>query len=156
MRFATLLLPLALLLTSCTKKSSSGKADKIVFGTFYGMCAGNCVRIYQVDATTLQKDDSVKYPDGAWTYNFNGTTMLSADKFNIAKDLLNQVPSELLNNNNKMYGAPDSHDQGGVYIQIIKGTEKRRFRIDFDNSSDQSAELITFKNKVADIVNKLK
>ena len=155
MRIVTLLLPVVFLLTSCTKKKDPVSVDKLVFGAFYGMCPQNCVHIYQVDATTVQKDDSVKHPDGDWTYNFNGTTTLSNDKFSVAKGLLSQVPAELLSANNKTYGAPDSHDQGGMYILIEKGTEKRRFRIDFDNSSDQSTELIAFKNKVADVINKL-
>jgi hypothetical protein len=139
----------------CSKKKDTVSTDKLVFGTFHGMCLANCVRIYQVDGNTLQKDDSADHVDVSWTYNFKGTSTLSADNFNMAKGLLDQIPAELLINNNKTYGSPDSHDQGGVFVVVEKGSEKHRFRIDFDDSPDQSAELVQFKNKIAEVVGKL-
>lgn len=157
MRLSLLLLVSSLfLLSSCRHTSTNAKARKLVFGTYYGMCFGNCVNIYQLTETSLAKDDSAKYNTLSWTYNFTTTQVLDVSKFNKAKDLLNQVPSEMLVNNNKTYGCPDCHDQGGIFVMIENGSAIIRLSLDRDNTSDQSVEVIAFKDKLIAVIDQLK
>ncbi len=146
-----------LLLGSCDNKPPQpAKAETLVFGTYYGMCAGNCVNIYQLTNNSLAKDDSAKYPSIAMNYSFIVKSVLPQSKYDVAKKLLNEIPAELYKAGNKTYGCPDCHDQGGLYIQIKSGTANLQYMIDCDNTSDQSAEVLAFKNKVADVIQQLR
>ena len=64
-------------------------------------------------------------------------------------------PAELLNSDNKKYGCPDCHDQGGVYIEIIEGNESRKFVLDPVDTDDQSEEIVTFKKAVQGVLDRL-
>lgn len=148
-----LLLPFMLFLGSCDNKPPQpAKAETLVFGTYYGMCAGNCVNIYQLTGTSLSKDDSADYPALGVNYSFSVKSVLPPSKYNMAKKLLYDIPAELLTIGDKTYGCPDCHDQGGLYIQIKSGPAIMRYMIDFDNTNDQSSEVIAYKKKVADVI----
>lgn len=149
------MVPALFILCSCRHTTENSKVQKLVFGSYYGMCLSNCVHIYQLTETSLAKDDSAQYSTLSWTYNFTTTQVLDVSKFNKAKDLLNQVPSELLVNNNKTYGCPDCHDQGGIFIMIENGSAIIRVRLDRDNTSDQSPEVVAFKQKVISVLDQL-
>ncbi len=114
------------------------------------------MNIYTLDWSRLQKNDSAQYPSLSLTYELHPTRTLSTDKFIAAKGLLYSVPKELLTNNNVTYGDPDGHDQGGIYVEFYQGKTKQRFLIDNDNTADQSAELISFKQKISDLMIKLR
>ena len=139
---------------SCDRKHPPVQttSNALIFGTFYGFCAGNCVKMYRLDNAALYKDDSVKYTTLNWAYSFQNTRLMAKDKYEIARPLLRDVPTELYAGDEKTYGAPDSHDQGGVYIAIVNGATVRRFKLDFDDTPDQSAALIAFKHKIATVV----
>ena len=152
-----LLLPvfaLSVTLQSCHPQppTRNGQADRVVFGTFYGECGGDCVDIFAADKTSLREDEAASYSSISWVYTFSGTTMLPPAKHAIAVSLLDGIPPELLTATNVQYGAPDSHDQGGIYLLLEKGGVCRRFTIDHDSTADQSAALLTYKRRVHDVL----
>ncbi len=144
-------MPVLFLLGSCKRdkdRYDENTVDRLVFGTYYGFCDSNCVNIYQLDNSTLGKDDSAKYGALTWAYQFTTTRLMAKTKADMAKPLLTQVPKELLSNGSITFGAPDSHDQGGVYLIVKTIGGIYRFKLDPDNTPDQSAEVVAFKQKL--------
>ncbi len=158
MKFSFLLLVPIVLLAGCCKHNQqhNTRVERLVFGTFYGECAGNCVNIYSLDRLTLQKDEYAAYPSLDPAYVITPTSTMSVAKFNAAKHLLFEVPAELLPLSSNTYGAPDSHDQGGMYVEVYQGATRQRFMIDNENTADQSAALITFKEKIDSVMRLLR
>jgi hypothetical protein len=141
---------------ACKKQEHTVAVQQLTFGTFHGMCPGGCNYEYVLNGTTLQRADSVTYDATTGGYTYKSLTQLSTDKYALSKDLLTTVPEQLTTNTSKTYGAPDTHDQGGVYIELNAGGATRRFRIDMDNTNDQSITLQTFKQRVNDITEQVR
>jgi len=146
-----LLVPVLMLSASC-KKEKLSTADKMTFCSAYGMRATNEVVMYEVDRVSLRKDDHARFVGGLV---FSNMQIMPQDKYMIAKDLLDNVPKELISSNNRTFGSPGSHDQGGYVVIIEKDGTSRRFDIDEDNTSDQSKAVIAFKQRLADVMRKL-
>lgn len=130
--------------------------DKLVFGTYYGMCRADCINIYCVESAQLQKDDSTTYGKLDWFYYFTPTRKMDAAKQRAAKALLSQVPMELLSKNRTTIGCPDCADQGGIFIQAMSGPVSATLKIDISDTEDQSPEVIAFKKKILETVAYLK
>lgn len=158
MRIVWAVITSLILLAGCKKDTEYDEnvVDGITFGTFYGNCLKNCVRIYDISPAVLQIDDSVNNGTLNWVYVFKATRTLDKAKQNIALPLLKQVPAELMKNSTTTFGSPDSHDQGGVYIIIKTIPAIYRFRIDMDDTPDQSAEVRAFKRRVLDVMKQIK
>lgn len=147
-----------LLFVSCgpDDKQAISPVTSVVFGAYYGMCAGyNCVRIYSVNSNYLYKDDSASYPSIYAPYTFVPTQVMAPSRFDIAKDLLQNVPDELAPGTQRQYGCPDCHDQGGVYIEIHAGSLSSRFFIDNDATADQSTAVEAYKKRVIQVLQQL-
>ncbi len=68
-----------------------------MFGSFYGMCAGEqCIEIFRLEEGKLLEDTTDKYPerDNFYAGKF---IQLSAQKYNDTKDLIDYFPKDLLN-----------------------------------------------------------
>ncbi len=130
--------------------------DKLVFGTYYGMCRADCINIYCVESNQLQKDDSVTYGKLDWFYYFTPSRKMDAAKHKLAKGLLSQVPMELLAKNRTTIGCPDCADQGGIFIQAMSGPVSATLKLDITDTEEQSAEVIAFKKKILEVVAQLK
>ena len=141
----------AMFLGGCGKKYD--KAESLVFGSFYGMCASGCFEVYRVDNTSLAADDSVDRFTGAYT--FRPTRVLSAADQAAAKDLLQSVPRALQDGGNKTYGSPDSHDQGGVYLQWQRNGSTVTAILDNDDTPDQAGAIQEYKHKVRAVLQAL-
>lgn len=151
-----LLLSFLMISSACNKpEDEQYVADALVFGTYYGMCIGNCVKMYEVRPSTLVKDDSVKNTDLTWNYTFKTYRLLDKTKQQIAVQLLNEVPKELFANGATTFGSPGSHDQAGVYLEVKGMTGNFKFKLDTDDTPDQSAELIAFKKKVLTVITQI-
>ena len=59
---------------------------------------------------------------------------LSKDKYNLAKQLLDQLPDYLKNASSSNFGCPDCRDQGKYYIEIKENSSIKKFQIDTDTS----------------------
>ena len=102
------------------------ESDYLIFGHFYGMCVGDdCVLTYKLTDGALYED---------LNHNYLGTDLnfkeLDNAKFEQVKDLANHIPSNLLNENESVFGCPDCADQGGLFIEISKNGVKKSWRID--------------------------
>jgi hypothetical protein len=94
------------LFTSCDKENrvKLSKSDYIIFGHFYGECAGEgCVEIFRLEQDKLFEDTKDEYPTREKCYDGNYVE-LSEQKFNDIKDLVNSFPKDLLNEPNVVIG----------------------------------------------------
>ena len=124
-----ILLFLLALLTSCTKDDdiTIDANSYLIFGHFYGECLGEgCVETFKLTDTKLFEDTNDNY-SGTGDFNF---VELSNDQFDLVKNLPDFFPSNLLNENDKTFGCPDCADQGGIFIQYVKGNSIKSWRID--------------------------
>lgn len=114
-----------IILTSC-QKDEIIKNDYLIFGHFYGECAGeSCVETYKLTNDKLYEDLNDNYY--ATSFNF---VELSNDKFNDVNDLSDFLPDLLLDENDSTFGCPDCHDQGGLFVSYNKDDELKSWRID--------------------------
>ena len=117
---------LLLFLSSCTKETLDNP-DYFAFGNAFGMCQGNCANFF------LIKDNSI-YPDEMDYYS--GTSLkfksevLPDEKYNLAKELIENFPDYLLKNPDKTFGCPDCADQGGIHIEIKEKGKIKRWHFD--------------------------
>jgi hypothetical protein len=117
-------------ISSCKKETIDNKivlsqSDYLVFGHFYGECDGaNCIRIFKLESNQLSEDIRDTYPRSNNFYDGN-YVQLSQEKLSIARDLVNDFPTELLNEPKNVIGQPDAGDWGGLYIEYYyKGVKK--------------------------------
>lgn len=108
---------------ACDKKDQSVNPEKgdfayFIFGHFYGECGGEaCIEIYKMDNANLWEDTTDVYP--TWMTPYDGTYIsLSADKFELVKDIVDYFPGELLDEPHNVIGIPDGGDWGGIYVEI--------------------------------------
>ncbi len=106
---------------SCQKEcecAGKGKFEYMVFGHFYGKCAGEgCVEIFKIDEESLYEDSTDVYPNGLAPY-IGQYTLLPDAKFQLVKDLIQAFPEALYAEPNNVIGMPDAGDWGGVYVEI--------------------------------------
>ena len=133
MRTQTILF-LALFITgifSGCKKDDAQPAeyDYLVFGKYYGFCGGeNCIEVFKIENGVLYEDSSDVYPAGA---PYQGAYVaLSAAQYNLVKDLVNEIPAQLLNEPNGHIGIPDAYDQGGFVVEVKENGTVKYWRID--------------------------
>ena len=116
--------------------SQTVRIDELVFGRFYGMCFGeSCVEIYLVNDEELLEDTTDNYLFRE-IFEQDQYLRMSAEKHSIALELLEEVPIQLTQQSNNVYGCPDCHDQGGLHLKIIENGEERNFRFDLENSEN--------------------
>jgi hypothetical protein len=119
---------------SCDKKDCihpSENGDFIVFGHFYGKCFGEgCVETYKIIDSKLYEDTLDQYPGSDTFYPGQFVNQLSAEKYNLVKDLETYFPQELLNETATVIGQPDAGDWGGIYFEIKSGSIHRFWLLD--------------------------
>jgi hypothetical protein len=106
------------------------KQDYLVFGTFYGMCAGNCVNFYLVNKGELYQVNNHNYPNQQQRYDVSSLTKLSDDKYKTVENLWTQFPSQLTNESKTVFGCPDCADGGGTYLEISVDGEIKYWYVD--------------------------
>ncbi len=118
-------------LLSCDKNQDTDAGpDYLIFGHYYGFCGGEkCIEIYKLEDTKLYEDSRDQYPTSASFYsgNFNA---LSNEKFELVKDIRNQIPNELILDSSKVIGIPDAGDWGGFYVEYKKGDLRKSWLLD--------------------------
>lgn len=119
---------LLLFTSSCSNDNDKIKDtdDYLIFGHFYGMCAGeDCVETFKLTNKNLYEDTLNNYGQSSFSFQ-----VLDNEKFLIAKDLFDFIPSELLSEENEFIGCPDCADGGGLYIEYSKNGKVDSWRID--------------------------
>ena len=147
-----------LIVASCQKeelKPSEGTSDYIIFGHFYGECIGEqCIEIFKLTDNSLFEDINDQYPniDKAYEGDFRP---LGNSLFEKVKGLLTQIPGELLTTNDRVIGAPDAGDWGGIYFEISSKEQKDFWLIDKmqTNLPDYLKPFVTEIEMDIDIIN---
>jgi hypothetical protein len=118
--------------------------DYLIFGHFYGECGGEgCIETYKLTSSELFEDEVDAYA-GQGPFDFN---KLNTDKHNLVKDLLDELPSELISSEDQTFGCPDCGDWGGLYIQYHSNDQVGKWRLDQMDMDDG------FLNDFRDVVN---
>lgn len=98
----------------------------LIFGHYYGQCAGErCVETFKLTGTKLFEDTNDDY--SLENLNF---TELDNSKFEQVKDIVDEFPERLLNEDTKIFGCPDCADGGGLFIQYSNNGNIKSWRID--------------------------
>ena len=99
-------------------------SEYLIFGHFYGQCSGEqCVETFKLTAVTLFED----VDDNLQSSDFQE---LPANKYFIAKDLVESFPRDLLDETQTNIGCPDCTDGGGLYIEVFDDGELNIWLID--------------------------
>jgi len=110
-----------LVLLSCDEDERIDLKDSsyITFGHFYGFCLGEqCIEIFKLTDNGLYEDVLDRYPGSDSPYRGNFKPM-DAYKFELVKQLRNELPSALLDIEERRIGQPDAGDWGGYYLEIV-------------------------------------
>ncbi len=141
--------------TSCKDDSAGPSYDTnyIVFGSFFGECLGEpCIEIFKIENGKLYEDTADIYPEQRL---YEGQFIqLPQSKYDIVKDIIHKVPEELLNDTTIVFGVPDAHDQGGLYLEL-KVEGKRKFWLIDTEVTRIPVYLRSFSNILKEYINKL-
>ena len=123
------LLMAIVILTSCIKDEDCitiNEQNFLVFGHFYGMCAGEeCVETYKLTDLKLYEDILDDYSGQNLDF-----VELDNETFEQINDLVDFFPNQLLNETDTFFGCPDCSDGGGLFIQYSDNGNLKSWRID--------------------------
>lgn len=131
------------------KKENNEQVD-FAFGSYYGECGGEqCVEFFKVTQGELFENTSDQYPNQQEKYTFNTLVKLSQQSYELIKDLPDEIPATLLNEEQTILGCPDCADGGGLYIEIIRNGESNYWYIDAMSAEPSLQEFIAdLKEKI--------
>ena len=136
MLFIPVILCATLVVTSCDKNEGNAECEnynEIIFGHFYGECAGEgCVEMFRIETnlSTLTEDVNDYYPNGNTFYDGNFLTEHPDSKYEAVKDLMDYFPDELLAETETVLGQPDAGDWGGIYFEMKTNDVHRYWLLD--------------------------
>jgi hypothetical protein len=125
---------LLLIIVGCTdheiKKEETGQYD-FAFGDFHGMCAGEqCVEFFVVREGKLFENTSDRYPNQQEEYTFDALVELDLQSYELVKNIRNEIPEDLFNQEQTIIGCPDCSDGGGIYLKVTHNEESKYWYID--------------------------
>jgi hypothetical protein len=128
---------LIFLLDACSKSEINleGTEDYVIFGHFFGECQGeSCVETYLIKDEKLFEDETDPYAGGTidhhWKWN-----QLTDEKYELAKDIFDIIPSTLLESENQTFGMPDAGDWGGILLEVKRDGEVGRWLLDLNETT---------------------
>jgi hypothetical protein len=111
--------------------TTATEPDYLIFGHFYGECLGEtCVETFKLTDTQLFEDTIDDYSGQNLVF-----IELGNDKFELANDLFDYFPAELLNESDTVFGCPDCADGGGLFIQYSINENPQSWRIDQEKNN---------------------
>jgi hypothetical protein len=150
----TLIVLSTLFIMSCSKegKGLSASDDYLIFGKYFGLCMGEeCVETYKLTSTQLFEDrEDTYFPPGEYDFE-----LLSEELFEKVKDLKDQFPSRLLDEESQTFGCPNCYDQGEYFIEIPYNGETKSWRVD-TNLDDIPTYLHEFVRHIDESISALK
>lgn len=116
-----------LVFNSCKDKDIIVPNEYLVFGHFYGFCAGEeCIELFKVDNERVYEDALDRYPSRTTFYEGNFRD-IGKDYWKEAETLYSILPDSLrAAESGTVYGCPDCADSGGFYIEY-KNSKDRKF-----------------------------
>jgi hypothetical protein len=144
------LIPIAslILVLSFCKKEEPINFEYFAFGTAYGECMGNCAKFFLIKDNNLYPDEMDYYTSSNIHFQ---SVALSKEKYNLAKELMENFPKYLKDNPNKTFGCPDCYDQGGIHIVIKENDQTLTWDID-TNLADQPIEIQPYVQEILNIL----
>ena len=147
-----------LVLLSCDgdERITLKDSSYITFGHFYGFCLGEqCIEIFKLTNDGLYEDVLDRYPstDSPYSGDFKP---LEPAKFELVKSLREEIPSDLLDIEERRIGQPDAGDWGGYYLELIHRGKVRYWLIDKndlylpENLKPFASKLGTYIDKISD------
>ena len=117
---------LLIFLSSCTKEGLDD-VDYFAFGSAYGFCQGDCANFFIIRDDMIYPDDMDYYIETSMKFK---SVALPAEKYNLAKNLMDRFPAYLTDRPDQTYGCPDCADQGGIHIEIKEKGRVMRWHFD--------------------------
>ncbi len=103
-----------------------------IFGVGYCECSGHCATVYKIASDSLYSGMGSSCVESYYIYP---GPALSQDKYDIAIQLVNSFPKELIENTEDRYGCPDCADQGGYYLERKSSGNLRTWMIDTNENA---------------------
>jgi hypothetical protein len=158
MRFLSGLLLVGLItFLACTKDEVTEPTqpeEYLIFGTVYGFCLGDCVTLFRLEKDNIYKDSVLTNVIASDTIPFYVSSLGNA-KYQLAKGLKDNFPSQLFQESEPVIGIPDAYDQGTVFIEYSDGEVVKKWRID-TNVQALPEYLQTYIQRVLDITAELR
>ena len=154
MKYGLILLLLMMTCHSDEDINLDPKADYIMFGHFYGYCLGeSCIEIFKFSGENLFEDTLDKYPKGTEFYNGSFAKIERPDNAG-AGELLNNIPTRLLDTKSGIIGTPDAGDWGGIYFEInVDG--RHAFWVIDKMRNNLPDEIIPFVDRIEKVILKI-
>lgn len=135
--------------------------EQIIFGKFCGACYLYCTIMFRYN---MIGDQNSLFADYTNSYLKNKDNIIfpiqitDSVKFNLASDIINHIPNELLKTkiNSETYGCPDCHDGCGFYFEIQSGSTKKKFYIDTQRFKLASDDLKIFSDYLHEMIDKMR
>lgn len=120
------------LFISCNDSDQILVEETLIFGHFFGECVGErCVETFRLTRFDLAEDNVDGYAsDGPFDFE-----VMPQEKFELVKNLISEIPSELLETDDQTFGCPDCGDWGGIYVSWITPISTQSWRIDMIQES---------------------
>lgn len=155
-KYYLLLISVLFLITTCKKeKEPDGQIEYIVFGHFYGECAGEqCIEIFKLNCCHIYEDTNDIYPDQVNQYSASYIE-LDSKKRDSVSFLLSHIPSSLIAEKQKVIGTPDAGDWGGIYFEIKYQDHPVQYWFIDQMKSNIPTYLYTFVDDINTAISKL-
>ena len=141
---------LLVFLFSCTKVNLDD-IDYFAFGSAHGFCMGNCADFFIIQDGKIYPDDMDYYNSSAMKYK---TEALPAEKYKLAKTLIDNFPKYLNDNPDKTFGCPDCADQGGIHIEIKDKGQIKIWHFD-TNISNLPVSIQDYVQEISSVIDQM-
>lgn len=112
---------------ACWKETPYLPGDRIIFGRHGAECMGNCSRMYKLSEQQLLEDDCNYCPFDNIPFK---RQPLPAEKFEIARPLLENIPSQLFDIQSVRYACPGCDDGPAYFMEITRDGRTHQFHWD--------------------------
>jgi hypothetical protein len=141
-------------LTNCDKEEARvlpSNFDSFTFGKHFCFCTSTCAILYEISEDALRAGKGIGcIPQD---YTFDGV-ILAQDKYEIAKQLIDEFPVKLIQDSQETYGCPDCADQGAYFLQMRNQRETRTWRLD-TRIEDLPASLQAYQQSIQEVLDAL-
>ncbi len=124
----------------------SNPIEYLVFG--YIPAWGNIPIYYKLENQQIIKEDPG--PSNPELLTFQNPPLPNAE-YQLAEDLLANLPSELLQTTNCKIGCANCWDQGTIYIEVKVNGEVKSWRVDPDGRYEDPSEIVDYVFDVWDV-----
>ncbi len=140
-------------LFSCKDNSvKTETSDKYIFGFFAGYVATNIYsHIYKFENNTLYEDTNHDYATYFKEYDANWKKMPDSMKVHLNNTIW-EIPQQLYNEKDTVFGMPDAYDQGGFYLQVIKKDGTSRYWLFDSNTKDIPQYMVSYIENLRSII----